>query len=268
MKRKKIFSVLRIAIIVYCLIGILLHAFQDKLLFHPKPLSTDYPFSFNGKFDEYFLPVNKTDTLHLLHFKTAAQQKKGNVIYFHGNRNNSGYYLNRMPLFLNAGYDVWMPDYPSFGKSRGMLNDENIYLFATQTYKFVTARTSSEQLIIYGRSLGTAPASYTAIGSHAKRLILETPYSSIPSLFKRYAFIYPVSLMCDHHFSNRDNLLQVRIPVTIFHGTRDEVIPFREAAQLKKVLKEGDRFVDIENGRHNNINSFDTYLIEMNSILR
>lgn len=267
MKKKKIIRILQWIAIVYGVIGIALHAFQDKILFHPEVLDTNYKFNFEVPFDEVFLPVSNTDTIHLVHFKTSKHDVKGNILYFHGNRKNIAYYFNRVPNFLAAGYDVWMPDYFGFGKSRGALTEENLNLLADQAFRYASSQSKSD-LIVYGRSLGTGLASYVSSQYKVKKLILETPYSSIPSLFNRYAFIYPVNRMCNFKLSNFDYLQSVKAPIYIFHGEKDGVIPIKEAARLKKVLKSGDQFIEIENGSHNDISNFPEYKNVMEDLLR
>ncbi len=268
MNKRKLFRILKVTLLLYGIIGIALHALQDKILFHPKSLNTDYTFSFKEPFQEIFIAENESDTIHMVHFQSTSSLRKGDILYFHGNRNNLEYYYNRVPVFLNAGYDVWMPDYPGFGKSRGECSEMALYRQALLVHQYVTNQSKNNQIIVYGRSLGTAMASYVAAETQVKQLILETPYSSIPSLFGKYAFIYPVKMMCDYQLSNYDNVQRVQESVTIFHGTDDGVIPFREAKRLKKVLKPGDIFVEIENGSHNDIDGFPLYKKTLDSLLR
>ncbi|HNM26569.1 MAG TPA: alpha/beta hydrolase, partial [Saprospiraceae bacterium] len=49
------------------------------------------------------------------------------------------------------------------------------------------------------------------------------------------------------------------LPVLIFHGTRDRVVPFASAAKLRQFLNPGDEFVTIEGGAHNNLGQFPLY---------
>ncbi|HRN80013.1 MAG TPA: alpha/beta hydrolase [Ferruginibacter sp.] len=268
MKNRKTWRIIKGVVLLYAIFGILLHALQEKMLFHPKPLPTGYAFPFQQPFEEIFIPVNTTDTIHMVHFESTAAVQKGDVLYFHGNRNNIEYYYNRVPVFLKAGYDVWMPDYYTFGKSRGTLTEESLTGLSLTVYQYVTGVSHNTQIVVYGRSLGTALASYVAAEMPVKQLILETPYSSIPSLFSTYAFIYPVEVMSTYRLSNYKNLERVQEPVCVFHGTDDGVIPYREAARLKKVLKPGDRFIDIEEAAHNNINRFPLYTETLNRLLQ
>lgn len=116
--------------------------------------------------------------------------------------------------------------------------------------------------------MGTGPASFLASSTDCKRLILETPYYSIEALFDHYAFIYPVSLMTKYHFPSYQYLADVAAPVSIFHGTRDEIIPFSQARRLLGKARAGAELIEIENGHHNNLNDFPVFQHKLDSLLR
>ena len=120
---------------------------------------------------------------------------------------------------------------------------------------------------MYGRSLGSGVASHIAANFDCKRLILETPYYSIPDLFTHYTPMYPVERMVHFKFPVGENCKEVKAPVTIFHGTDDETIPYANAAKLKKDLKPGDEFITIKNGKHSNLNDFPLFRQKLDSVL-
>jgi fermentation-respiration switch protein FrsA (DUF1100 family) len=160
-----------------------------------------------------------------------------------------------------------MMDYPGFGKSNGERNEEILYADALQVYKMARARFSRDSIIIYGKSIGTGIATQLAAKRDCKRLILETPYYSIDELFRHYAFIYPVSWMTHYHLPSGENFDRVTAPITIFHGTSDEVIPYDHSRRLLKKAKAPVELVTIENGSHNNLNEFPLFQRKLDSVL-
>lgn len=252
MNAKKIYRITKVVIILYCTAGIVLYYMQSSFIFHPEKLDSGYLFSLNMPFEEVKIPISNTDTTSLLHF-IASSKPKGIVIYFHGNRDNINRYFPNIKTFIEKGYDVWMFDYPGFGKSRGALTEDNIYKHASQVCKRILAVSDSTAIIMYGKSLGTGIASYCAKFYKPSLLILETPYYSIESVFKYYAPIYPVSLMCNFIFPTHQFLRDVKCKIVAFHGTDDGVIPYSNAIRLKNTLKRQDEFITIKNASHNNI---------------
>jgi pimeloyl-ACP methyl ester carboxylesterase len=60
---------------------------------------------------------------------------------------------------------------------------------------------------------------------------------------------------------------KITAPITIFHGTNDELISYKNASRLKPLLKKTDEFITIEKARHNNIADYPLYVEKMDSIL-
>ncbi len=259
MKRKRIFQILKIILIVYCLIGIGLYHFQDELLLHPEPVDQDFKYDFQLKAEEVFIPVNEHEKIHLVKFP-ADTNTRGLILYFHGNMKNVAWYESSALIFNRLGFDVWMYDYPGFGKTTGKLSEERINYQALQVRKLAGERFISDSIVLYGRSFGSGIAAFIAANSTNRSLVLETPYSSIPSLFSTYAFMYPVGRMSNFKIPTIKYLEDVKEPVLILHGTNDRTIPLREAIKLKKVLKTGDSFIEIEGGGHNDLGSSEEYM--------
>lgn len=267
MNRGRIMKWLKVAVIIYCSIGIALYYLQEFFLFHPVELERSYQYNFQMPFKEVSLPFNSSDTTSLVQFFPADSNRKGIVIYFHGNRENISRYAKFVHHFTAHGYEVWMPDYPGFGKSTGARTEQNIYRQAEQVYKLAASRFSADSIVVYGKSFGTGIATYTASIFPCRQLVLETPYYSIPDLFGAYAPIYPTSRMSVYKIPLFTYLQDVKVPVTIFHGTSDGVIPYRCASKLKKLMKAGDRFITIEKGTHHNLDTFPVYREELDAAL-
>ncbi len=265
--RKKIGRWIKVIILVYCVLGIAFYYIQEKFLFHPEPLDRSYTYHFDVPFEEVTIPFSKEDTLSMVKFFPKDSVPKGVVLYFHGNRQNINRYAPFAAAFTKNGYEVWMEDYPGFGKSIGKRTEENLYSQALQLYKMAQARYHDDSIVLYGKSLGTGIAAYTASYSKAKRLVLETPYYSIPELFACYAPIYPMSAMSTYKIPLCHYIDGLNMPVTIFHGTGDKVIPYRCASKLKPLLKPSDEFITIEGGNHNNLAGYPLYTKKVDSLL-
>lgn len=257
----------KIVIIAYCAIGIALYYLQEKLMFHPEPLAHDYVFSFDVPFKEVNIPINKTDMLNMVQFYPVDKNRKGVVLYFHGNRGNINRYAKYAVNFTKNGYEVWIADYPGYGKTTGKLSEQNLYMQAREVYKLANSRYAKDSIILYGKSLGSGIASYLAAKKNCKRLILETPYYSMMSLLQHYAPVYPTGGMSKFKFPTFKYLEETRAPITIFHGNDDNVIPYSNAHRLTKYLKPKDEFIPIENGSHNNLNEFPQFHEKLDSIL-
>lgn len=269
-KYKKWLRILRWIFFTYVLIGIALYFLQDYFMFHPEKLNREQAYEFQLPYEERFIAFNAWDTMCLIHFTvdTTRTTHKGSVLYFHGNRKNVQHYAPFVPFFTERGYDVWMPDYPGFGKSTGKRTEQKMYQQAWQVFQIARQSVSADSLIIYGKSLGTGVAAYLASEAPCKRLILETPYYSMPELFRHYAPIYPAGSMAHNQFPTYQYLQETKMPVSIFHGTDDGVIPVGQARRLIKLSKPGDELIEIPGGSHNDLARDSLYQRKLDSLLR
>ncbi len=266
--KKKIFFWAKIIIILYCVVGIILYYFQEKMIFHPEVLDENYQYDFPFPFKEVNIPYTRESNINIVQFQPADSIVKGVVLYFHGNGQNISRYAAHAPLFTKNSYEVWMIDYPGYGKSTGELNEQMLYDWALIFYKLARARFSPDSIVLYGRSLGTGIAAQLAAVRDCKALLLEAPYYSLPSLAAAKAPIYPVNQMIKYKFPTYQYLKEVTAPVIIFHGTEDGLIPFSQSKRLVPYLKKGDELVSVEGAGHNNCLAFEEYKRKLDSILQ
>lgn len=265
--RKKLKRWIIILLFLYIAIGTALYLLQEKLVFKPKALPANHVFAFKQPFEEVNLAVNTQKNINIIKFTVADSVRKGLVLYFHGNRSNIEHYADRVTDFTNNGYEVWMADYPGFGKSTGTISEQTLYDDAMILYQMAGAQFNKDSIILYGRSLGSGIAAQLASVRDSKHLVLETPYYSMDRLMSNYTLIYPISWISDYHLPTNSYLKEVIAPVTIFHGTNDGLVPYRHAKQLK-ASHPNINLVTIEKGEHNNLNDFATYKQTLQTILQ
>jgi pimeloyl-ACP methyl ester carboxylesterase len=263
--RKVIFKILGGLIILYVAGGILLFFLQGYLLFHPAPLPLQHRFAFGEPFEDVNIPFEKSN-LNIVEFDPALK-RKGIVLFFHGNSENVEHYARYPSVFLNNGYSVWMIDYPGFGKTTGERSEQILYRQAKLMYQMAVHEIRPDSIIIYGKSIGTGIASWLASVTKCRRLILETPYYSIDALARDYFPMYPVVPMTKYSFPVYKYLSHLHFPVTIFHGTSDEVVAYNHSLSLKKE-NPSIELITIKDGKHNDLFGFDIYQEKMDSLLR
>src|SRR5215204_2286418 len=222
--KRNIWSTAKILILIYIAAGIILYCTQELLLFHPTALPQDHEFSFTQPFEELNIPVAERN-LSIIKFKTDSSPK-GIVLFFHGNMENVEHYAQYPSFFTKLGYELWMIDYPGFGKSTGKRTEQIMYKDAVLMCHLAAKQYHPDSIIIYGKSIGTGVAAYLSSVTQNRKLLLETPYYSIDALARHYFPFYPVIPMTKYAFPVFDYLKKVKTDIIIFHGTADEVIPY------------------------------------------
>ena len=159
--RKKRWRLLTTVILIYVVVGIVLYFIQDRIIFHPKSLPQDYVFKFDRPFKEINLTIEAKHNLNIVQFLTK-EKPKGLVLFFHGNMTNIERYAPLAPYFTKNNYEVWMIDYPGYGKTTGQRTEQRMYSDALQFYEMARQKFYPENIIIYGKSLGTGVAAFLA----------------------------------------------------------------------------------------------------------
>ena len=161
---------------------------------------------------------------------------------------------------VEYGYDVIVPDYPGYGKSPGPPSESALNSTGDAVMKWALTHYEPDSITIYGRSLGSAVASYVSSKHPARQLILETTFYDFESLLQnKYKFLTTLRSDDTNVFPVYSYLEATDAPITIFQGDRDWVTPLPEAMRLKKHLKKGDKFFSINGGGHKNLNSIPTF---------
>src|SRR5690606_27736681 len=159
---KKFLKGLQIFLFIYILVGAALYFFQEKLLFHPEKLPANYRFEFSAPFKQVDISLNDETNLSIVQFTVPDSLTKGIVLYFHGNKGNINRYAPFATHFTRNNYEVWMMDYPGFGKTTGKLSVERIYEDALIMYRMARSRFATDCITIYGKSIGTGIAAQLA----------------------------------------------------------------------------------------------------------
>jgi fermentation-respiration switch protein FrsA (DUF1100 family) len=252
---KNIYRSVIAIVAIYLLLITGLFFFQDKIIFHPEKLSEDYHFNFDQPFQEITITSKHGNRLNGVVFGANVTPPKGTILYFHGNADNIQRWGEYAIDFTSLGYTVVMFDYAGFGKSTGKPSEKVLYLDSEDTREWTKLNFPSINFIIYGRSLGTAVALQLASNHQPKQLLLETPFYELKQ--DRFKFFIPFGLK--YRFPNYEFIQKINCPITIFQGTNDPIVPFKEALKLKPLLKPVDRFIVIDKGGHKNLRDYKLY---------
>ncbi len=259
------FIVLLIGIFVYLLLCIILYLIQDSFIFHPEILPDNFVYEFSYPFEEVNIDAGNGAILNGLHFKLP--KSKGVIYYFKGNTRSVKGWSKFAKDFISKGYDFFVMDYRGFGKSKGKRNERLLYKDSLLGYRYLKKHYDESDIIIYGRSIGSGFATYTASKTKPKLLILDSPYLSFKYIARRYAPIFPHSLLLKYQIRTDHFIKNVNVPIYIIHGTRDLLIPMKHAKKLAAKNRKRTNLIKIERGRHNNLPSFPQYHLVLHDIL-
>ena len=264
----KYWRVIRLFVLSYGLLCGLFYAYQHLLFFQPKSLDANHIFTFPArmKFSSVKIPFDANTEIDVVKFNADSNyvKPKGVVLFFHGNRFNVEHYSTYAPYFTSHGYEVWMPDYPGYGRSTGEIEAPVLDELALQLYQMARKQYEPAQIIIYGKSLGTGIASRLASERDCRHLFLETPYFSLSSLTQAYAWFLPVPSLLRYNLRTGEHFDEINAPITIMVAGKDEVIPLDNTLRLLPKMKTTDQLVIVRNAKHNTLPGFMEYQHQVN----
>lgn len=236
---------------VYVCICFALYAGQDYLLFHPHKLSKDYQFKFNvnDSIEEIYVKGLDNADINTVLFK--AKNPRGIIIYYHGNTGNNQMCGWHYSDFVPRGYHFLVWDYRSYGKSEGRLTEAALLNDGVSVYDFVKKKYPKLPITLYGHSMGTGIATYVTSKRQPRQLILSAPYYSIEDLATRnYSFV--PKFLVKFPLRTHQFIQSVKCSITMFHGTKDEVIYWQSSEMLHK-LNSKSNFIKLPGVGHNDI---------------
>ena len=148
------------------------------------------------------------------------------LLWFYGNGETVAAIWPIVREFQPPGTAVLVVDYPGYGGSGGRATEPALYAAAEAGYATLATRpgVDPQRIYVYGRSLGSAVAIYTAARRPVAGLILESPFTSAAAMARHHYGLFPRFLL---HLS-LDNLTAVKrvdCPILLFHGDADRLVP-------------------------------------------
>jgi hypothetical protein len=260
---------LKYGLLVYLVLCGGFYFYQHLFFFQPRKLDVNHVLTFpvQIRFAEAKLPFDSATIIDVVKFLPDDSVPRGVVLFFHGNRYNVEHYSTYAPYFTSKGYECWMPDYPGYGRSSGEISVPVLKEVALQLYKMARAKYPAEKIMLYGKSLGSGIAAYTASQRDCRLLMLETPYRSLSQLAAAYLFLVPVKWLMHADLETEAYLPLVQAPIVAWHGTDDELIPVTHAASLTTHFKPGDQLYIVADATHNSLPAFVSYRHSLDSVL-
>ena len=230
---------------------------QDYFFFRPEILPKNFQYKYPFPFEEVNFDMEDGGTINGIHFKVP--NAKGVVFYFKGNSRSIKGWGKFAKDFVSKGYSFFMIDYRGFGKSRGRRTETTLFNDGQHVYKWLESHYAEEEIIIYGRSLGSGIATRIASWNKPRMLILDSPYYSFYFQIYRYAFILPIKWLLRYMIRTDQFVKNIHCPVFIIHGRKDRLIPFNQGQMLHELIPDISQLFPIDDGGHNNLPSFPEY---------
>lgn len=233
----------------YLSFGIFLAVNQEKIVYYPNSQDfitcADFPNAQKKDYNGTRLYVKDTN--------------KPTVVLYHGNAGSACDRAFYATLFTQAGYGYIIVEYAGYSNGPQEPSHELIKNDVKNVIAYINEN-RIPHITIVGESIGTGVASYHTSLQPPDTLLLISPFSDLVDVAKKRFWFYPVRILVNNAFDNVTFLNQYRNPVTIIHGDKDSIIPYKLGQKLFESLKTQKIFVTVEGAGHNDLFTFpETY---------
>ena len=229
-------------LIVYVAFAAFAWLASDRMIFQPPPSSYRA-----GQLPIVMVPADggSVATLYLPNPLAAVT-----VLYAHGNAEDLGQLVPYLEELRRTGFAVIAFDYRGYGMSTGgppsatgaTSDMEAVYRHAVETLRIPPSR-----LVLYGRSVGSGPATDLAARVPIGGLVLESAFVSA------FRVLTKVTLLPFDRFDNLRHVRRVRAPILVIHGTEDEVISVSHGRRLYDAAGQPKQALWVEGAHHNDV---------------
>jgi len=236
----------------YVLLLTVVFFFQRNLLYHPsvdnylKDQITNEPNEIEK------VKITTEDNIDLKGwFHNKNLKKLKTILFFHGNAGsleNRTYKLNH---FRDLNVNFLIIAWRGFSGNKGKPSETGLYRDAESAVKWLKSKgLTEEDIILYGESLGTGVAVEIAQNKNYAGIILESPFTSMVNMGKKYYPFFPVSFLLKDKFESYRKINKVLIPVLIMHGKVDKIVPYEMGEKMYELANQPKFFYSQEYGDH------------------
>ena len=215
---------------------------QDYLLFYPdsryiNPQQAETPY-----FQE--LPITSPDGKKIMSWFYEGKADKPIILFFHGNAGQIARFAPQMKTYINEGYSILMPEFRGFAGSKGYLSESAMYNDAEMWFDFLRQELGYRRIVVFGYSMGTAPASRLAGTRKPDAVILAAPFYSLRREVADKKVLFATWVLKRNLESNR-YIAEYVGPLLIIHGSKDKLIKPQHGEDLFKLSPSEDKTFDL-----------------------
>lgn len=230
---RRIWRIDRPAIVTYLLVVLAMALLENWLVYPAPPLGRGdwHPTTF--VFEEVRFTSADGTKLHGWFFLNSHSKRA--ILYCHGNGEDVaavGEMAAQLSESLRAS--VFVFDYRGYGKSEGRPNEAGCIADGSAAQHWLAQRMmiKPSNVILMGRSLGSAIAVALAAQNGARALVLENAFPTMPDVAALHYPWLPVRWVMDNRFDNLTRIQQYTGPLLQSHRASDELIPAELARRL------------------------------------
>lgn len=247
---------LTVAVVGYAFLTGCLFLGQRRLLYFPDRAPPDLALA--GLDDMQPAELATDDGLTLLAWYAPARDaSKATLVYFHGNAGHIGHRAGKARPYLDTGHGVLLVSWRGYGGNDGSPTEDGLYRDGRAAFAFLDQiGVPPETTIVYGESLGSGVAVQMARERRVGGVVLESPFTSIPSVAAHHYWYVPAAALVRDRFDSLSKIGEIDAPLLVVHGERDRIVPVEFGRELFAAAGEPKRWRGFAHAGHNDLYDF------------
>jgi hypothetical protein len=174
------------------------------------------------------------------------------LLWFHGNAGNISHRRPMIETLLQLPVRIFIIDYRGYGRSDGRPSEAGIYLDARAAWDYLVQkrRISPARIVLFGKSLGSAPAIELATHVQPAGLIIQSAFTSIPDM-ARIHFPFIPRFFIRTRMDSLSRVGSLSCPKLFIHSKADEIVPYSLSLRLFQAAAEPKLFYEVAGAGHN-----------------
>jgi fermentation-respiration switch protein FrsA (DUF1100 family) len=238
----------------YVALAVLMYVAQRALMYFPETIRTAPAEA--GLPDAEEVVLDTPDGARVILWHVPPRGDGPVWLYFHGNGGALRYRVERFRELTTQGDGLVALSYRGYAGSTGSPTEAGLIADARAAYDFATKRYAPSRIVLWGESLGSGVALALAAEREVARIVLEAPFLSAVDVAAGVYPYLPVRWLMKDQFRSDLRVANVRVPVLILHGDRDNVVPIASGQMLYKLITSPKRFVRVAGAGHENLGAF------------
>jgi len=157
-----------------------------------------------------------------------------------------------------SGWAVVLAEYRGYMSLGGRPTYPTTKLDALAAYDYLKSEfgVDAKRMAYFGHSLGSAIAVELAEVYRPRALLLQSPFSSARAM-ARLIVTAPIAVVWRAvsriHFDTIRIVSRLDVPVSVSHGKRDRIVPFRMGLEVYNAARKKGQLLVVEKGGHSDV---------------
>jgi fermentation-respiration switch protein FrsA (DUF1100 family) len=225
---------------------------QERILFQPPRLDEEAPEAGRVSYEAI-------DGQRLTGYLIGDPHVCGVLICFHGNADLAVWQLDWAKMIeKRTGCAVFLAEYRGYMSVGGKPSYETSKLDARAAYDHmrIAYGIDRSRAAYFGHSLGSGIAVELAEIHPPQALLLQAPFSSAQAMARLIVWppiTYIWKLLSRIHFDTIAIVSDLDLPVSVTHGKRDRIVPFRMGMEVYNAAKCKGALLVVDQAGHNDL---------------